>query len=137
QYSAPEQAQGRSKEVSPRTGVYALGAILCEAVLGRPPFTGETLPEVYEKILRESPPPPRRIKPGISVDLETIILKSIEKSPEQRYENAALLADELLRYQEGKQILARPLGPGARVWRRLARHPIATAALVAGVLAAA
>ncbi len=136
-YMAPEQAEGRSKEVSPRTDVYALGAMLYEVAVGRPPFTGETLPEIYEKIIHKSPPPPRQVKPAISVDLETIILKSIDKDPKQRYESAALLADELQRYQEGKPILARPLGPGARLGRRMSRHPIVSAALLVVLLAGA
>jgi serine/threonine protein kinase len=125
-YMAPEQARGASKDVSPQTDVYALGAMLYEAVLGRPPFLAETLPEIYAKIVHETPTPPRQLQPKIAPPLETIILKALEKDPKDRYADAGAFADDLQRYREGKPILARPPRPASAFGRRLARHPVAS-----------
>src|SRR6185503_6161398 len=69
-YMSPEQVQGRAKEVSPRTDVYALGVILYQALAGRLPHLGETMLDMYEKIAREDAPPVRAANPQVSRDLE-------------------------------------------------------------------
>src|SRR5205085_8032138 len=67
-YMAPEQVSGRG-EVTLRTDVYALGAILYQALTGRTPHDAETVSQVYEKILTEDPLPPRRIDAGLPWEL--------------------------------------------------------------------
>lgn len=128
-YMAPEQVEGRSKEVSPASDVYALGAILFEAVVGAPPFTGATAAEIYGKIVRVLP----RVKPGMPRDLETILLKCLEKDPRRRYSTAGDLAGDLRRYLAGEPIHAKPAGTTARLIRRARRHrtTVGVAALIA------
>jgi tetratricopeptide (TPR) repeat protein len=107
-YMAPEQVEGRSGDISPRTDVYALGAILYEAVLGRPPYTAEIVSQLYKQIVEGDVPPPRRVNPRVSRTLEIIILKALSKTPARRYPTALELAEDLRRYREGEPIEAQP-----------------------------
>jgi serine/threonine-protein kinase len=122
-YMAPEQVEGRTREITPRTDVYALGVLLYEILAGRPPFSGESLAEVFSRILSEDPAPPRRFNDKVHSDLETIALKAIERDPARRYPTAREFADELRRYLSGEAIQARPAGVGRRFYRRLRKTP--------------
>lgn len=120
-YMAPEQVLGRVNEISPRTDVYALGAILYEALTGLPPHTGTTVMDLYGKIVSDEPVPPRRKDPSIEIDLETLCLKAIQKAPADRYSTAEAFAGDLRRHLAGEPIHARPLSWPRRVARRLRR----------------
>ena len=122
-YMSPEQVRGDPSQISPSTDVYALGAILYEMGTGRCPHRGETLMEIYGKIVREDPLPPRRVNPRLSRDLETIAMKALEKSASQRYSSAEEFARDLERYLAGEPIEARPPGRLPRLLRSLVRHP--------------
>jgi serine/threonine-protein kinase len=136
-YMAPEQVEGRATAISPRTDVYALGAMLYEALSGRPPQRANTLAEVYSKILHEEPAPLRAEKPGIPRDLETIVLKALEKDPAKRYASAQDLADDLRRYLGGEPVQARPIPTSVRILRKAARRRAVLLPLAALVLGAA
>ena len=82
-YMAPEQAEGKAKQVGPLADVYALGAILYELLTGRPPFRAATVLETLEQVKATEPVPPSRLVPGLSRDIETIALKCLQKEPEQ------------------------------------------------------
>jgi serine/threonine-protein kinase len=120
-YMSPEQVEGRAREITPRTDVYALGALLYEMLTGRPPVVGETAAEIFRKILDEEPERPRTLRPGIPKDLENIALKALQKNPAARYASAGEVADELTRYLRGEPVLARTQPVWARVWRRASR----------------
>jgi WD40 repeat protein len=137
QYMAPEQAAGKSKRVGPATDIYALGAILYELVTGRPPFQGETPLETILQVSRDEPVSPRLLNPALPRDLETIVLKCLQKTPDRRYETAEALADDLVRFLDDQPISARPAGAveRARAWMR--RHPTVTALLAVTFVAAA
>jgi formylglycine-generating enzyme required for sulfatase activity len=135
-YMAPEQVAAKAEAISPRTDVYALGAMLYEILTGRPPFTGQSLTAIYLKITGEEPARPRTLNRGAERDLETVALKCLEKDPARRYADATELAEELRRWREGEPIRARPPGPVSRALRWAARH-VALTALAGGLLVAA
>lgn len=141
-YMSPEQVEGRPKDISARTDVYALGAILYEILTGRPPHSGETLAEIYGKIIREEPAAPRSLNPKVSKDLETIALKALEKLPGLRFASAAAFAEDLGRAIAGEPIQARPVSRAEKLWRHAVKSravlaaaaAIALLGMIAGVL---
>jgi hypothetical protein len=131
-YMAPEQVEARSADISPRTDVYALGAILYELLAGQPPHVAPSLADLYARIVRQDPVPPRKAALGVAPDAETIALKALEKEPARRYADAREFADDLERFLKGEPILARPVGAWGRIYRRCRRNPVGT---VLGILA--
>ena len=100
-----------------------MGAILYELLTGHRPYEGDSANEVLTKIISTSPPPPRRIVEKLPRDLEVIVLKAMDREPDQRYHSAKALRDDLQRWQEGRPILARPLSPLGRAWLWSKRNP--------------
>jgi hypothetical protein len=116
-YLAPEQAGGSGTLAAP-TDVYSLGIILYELLTRRLPFGGSNLLLTLEQIRSQDPPPPRRFRPDLPRDLETICLKCLHKEPQQRYASAAALARDLRHFLRGEPIEARPVSllGRARAW---------------------
>jgi serine/threonine-protein kinase len=133
-YMAPEQAEGRARDVGPAADVYALGTILYELLTGQPPFEAETPLETMRRVAAEVPVPPRRLRRGLPGDLETVCLKCLEKDPRKRYPSAAALAEDLRRFQAGESIRARAAGAIERLGRWCRRRPL-VASLLAGLVA--
>jgi tetratricopeptide (TPR) repeat protein/tRNA A-37 threonylcarbamoyl transferase component Bud32 len=131
-YMSPEQAEGHAGHVGPSTDIYALGAILYQILTGRPPFLGESAMETLKLVTTTEAVPPRRLRPDVPLDLETICLKCLQKSPARRCSSALDLADDLRRFLDGRPIVARRTGPLERSWKWARRHPwqSATAAIV-------
>ena len=123
-YMSPEQARGDRSVVDRRSDIYSLGATLYELVTGQVPFTGESSSQTLVRVLREEPPSPRSLVPGLPSDLEAIILQCLAKDPAQRYASARALVDDLNRYLDGEPIL----GHRHSVWRRARvtarKHPV-------------
>lgn len=92
-YMSPEQAVGENTD--PRSDVYSLGVLLYELVVGKLPFPARTLSEAIRYHVKEAPPPPRTIRPEIPQDVERLVLKAMEKKPEQRFPTAGAFAAAL------------------------------------------
>ncbi len=119
-YMAPEQAQGQGADS--RSDVYSLGATLYELSTGQPPFSGPDPVAILLDTALKEPPPPRSRRPGLPRDVETIVLKAMERDPARRYATAGAMAEDLQRCLDGEPILARPPGVARRARRFLARH---------------
>src|SRR5580693_1073252 len=100
QYLSPEQARGDS--VDARSDVYSLGCVLYEMLTGEPPFTGDSPVSVAYQHVREDPIPPSQRHPGISADLDAVVLKALAKNPENRYQTAAEMRSDLVRVHNGE-----------------------------------
>ncbi|MDI7268714.1 MAG: protein kinase [Myxococcota bacterium] len=94
EYMSPEQALGQT-DVDHRTDIYAIGAMLYEAVTGRAPITGNTPTEVLARLFTEIPAPVRQLNPGVAPALEAIILRAIDKDRDRRFESCAALSAAL------------------------------------------
>jgi WD40 repeat protein len=135
-YMAPEQAAGKSKEVGVAADVYALGAILYQALTGRPPFRAATVLDTLLQVISEEPVPVRRLQPKTPRDLETICHKCLEKDPKKRYTTAEHLAEDLRRFVAGEPVQARPVGPLGRLAKWARRRPAVASLWLAVVLVA-
>ncbi|HEX7897450.1 MAG TPA: serine/threonine-protein kinase [Planctomycetota bacterium] len=147
-YMAPEQAEGRNKEVDHRTDVYSLGAILYELLTGRPPFQGGSVREVLNSICTKLPDRPNEAiakslieKPdganrpkSVPKPLETICMKALEKASADRYQSAKDLAEDLRRFLNDEDILAQEPSLYRRIRRGLRQHPLLSAAAAALIL---
>jgi serine/threonine protein kinase/Tfp pilus assembly protein PilF len=131
-YMSPEQALAQRVVIDHRTDVYSLGATLYELLALEPAFGGADRQELLRQVAFEEPRSPRRLNKAIPAELETIVLKAMEKNPAERYATAQELADDLRRWLEDRPIRARrpPL------WTRLGRWARQHKPLVAGALAA-
>ncbi len=131
-YMAPEQLRGENTDA--RTDIWGIGTVLYEMATGQRPFNEELAPRLTDAILHKLPAPLRGLNGAIPADLERIILKCLDKDPENRYQSAKELVVDLRRLstpnsQSGTSSTAKPT-----VWRRAVR-PMKYA--TAGVLALA
>lgn len=103
-YVAPEQAQGQ--KVDGRTDLYALGCVLFEMLTGRQPYIGDSPVALAYKHVSEAPPMPRSLNPEIPEGLEHVVLKAMEKDPDERYANGKDFAQDLRLAAEGAAVSA-------------------------------
>ena len=128
-YMAPEQLRGQ--KVDARTDIYALGVVLYEMATGQRPFREVLATQLSDDILHKSPPPPGRLNRDLLPKLEDLILKCLEKDPENRYQSAKELAVDLRRLVESSRV-APALPPTQRRYR--IAFTMISAVLLAGVL---
>lgn len=133
QYMSPEQVRNDPQDLDVRTDVYSLGMVLYELVCGRLPYdVGNVhLLEATRLICEQPPQRPSTLSRSLRGDLETIVLKALEKNRERRYQSAADLGADIRRFLASQTIAARPPSVAYQL-RAFARR---NKALVGGVAA--
>src|SRR5262249_6517533 len=130
-YMAPERFRGVSDE---RSDVYGLGLTLYEMLALHPAFDGETREQLIRQVGFSIPLRPRKVNPDVPRDLETIVLKAIERDAAGRYNSAGELAEDLRKFLEDRPIRARRFSPAERAWRWARRNPAIASLSVSVVL---
>ncbi len=135
-YMSPEQARGET-HLDRRSDVYSLGATFYELLGGRPPFGTESNVTAVMKLLTEEPEPLARVNGLVPRDVETIVMKCLEKDPARRYDSARALAEDIGRFLDGEPLAARPPSLGYRLYVRARKNRalVAVSAVALAVVA--
>ena len=142
-YMSPEQALGRP--VDARADLFSLGAVLYEMATGERAFPGPTPGVVFDRILNRDPPRPRHINPAVPVELEGVLDRLLAKAPENRYQSAAELLEDVphvkgvivTRRGAASPAPPRPADGETRIWGRRWLWPLGGLALLGAIVAAA
>jgi WD40 repeat protein/serine/threonine protein kinase/tetratricopeptide (TPR) repeat protein len=131
-YMAPERFQGQSDA---RGDVYSLGLTLYELLVQRPAFDETDRNKLIHEVTHNEPPHPRKLNRAVPRDLETIVLKAIDREPARRYQSAAALGADLQRFLDDKPIQARRVSARERLWRFCRRNPALAASAALAIVA--
>jgi serine/threonine protein kinase len=110
-YLSPEQAQGGA--IDQRSDLYSLGCVLYEMLTGRPPFTADSPVAVASKHVLQEPVPPSRLNRDVSPELDAIVMRALAKNPDDRYQDAEEMKEDLERARRGLPVMATPVLPSA------------------------
>ncbi len=134
-YMAPEQIQGKRGDV--RTDVYALGAMGYEMLTGNPPFSGDNPLAIMGQHMYSEVVPPHTLHPEIPATLSAIIVKSLERNPDQRYQTVNEFRDDFLHYVDSKTTIAQHQtrkGASHRI-KQVIIYTVVIGAIIAGIIA--
>ena len=134
-YMSPEQAEGR-RDLGPAGDVYSLGATLYCLLTGRPPFEGDAAADVLARVRRGDFPRPSAVARGVPGGLEAICLKAMAIRPEDRYQSARALAEDVDRWLADEPVGAYREPTAARLRRWSRRRPRLSASLAAAAAVA-
>lgn len=118
QYLSPEQARG--EVVDARSDLYSTGCLLYELLTGQPPFRGDSAVAVAYQHVSEMPKPPREIAPDISEAIDRVVMKSLAKKREERYQSADEMRSDLLAAARGQMVDA----PAVTAWPTQVVSPV-------------
>ncbi len=105
-YMSPEQIEGR--KVDHRTDIFSLGVLLCEMATAQQPFKGDTTIALMSSILRDAPQPLGELKPGLPEHLGQIVGRCLRKNPDERYQSALEVRNDLKGLEEDTKLAQRP-----------------------------
>ncbi|BBM86888.1 WD40 repeat domain-containing serine/threonine-protein kinase [Candidatus Uabimicrobium amorphum] len=134
-YMAPEILNGRN--TTRKSDLYSLGTILYEILVGRPPYVGDSVMNIFYQVVHTEILPPTCLNPSIKKDLDIICLKCLNKKPQKRYSSVCELRQELQRFIDNKPILTKSTGTWARIQKWIYRHPLPSTIMVISVLSTA
>ncbi|TWT46227.1 Serine/threonine-protein kinase PknB [Phycisphaerae bacterium RAS1] len=136
-YMSPEQTRGRPELIDVRSDVYSLGVLFYELMTGELPYpvSRERIADSIRVICEQAPRRPGAVSAALRGDLETILLKALEKEPDRRYSSAAALGDDIERYLARQPILARRPSAAYQIRKLVERHRLPSALAATLVLA--
>jgi eukaryotic-like serine/threonine-protein kinase len=102
QYLSPEQAMGDTADA--RSDIYSTGCLLFEVLTGRPPFTGDTPVSIAYQHVSGELPKPSSIQPTLPGDIDVLLSVALAKKPDDRYQSAGLMLDDLHRVRTGQAV---------------------------------
>ena len=102
-YMSPEQMRS-TKDADTLSDVWALGAILFQLITGRPPYEGETIPELCAKLFTEDAPPPSTVRAGLPANLDAVLHRALARDATRRFQNVAELGAALLEFAPAGRI---------------------------------
>lgn len=126
-YSAPERFQKNASASGVQLDVYALGVTLYELITGGLPYTGNSIYEIYNNIKRKDPISPSHYWQKIPRDLETIVMKCLEREPEGRYPSIGALRGDIQSFLDYAPISATPTSFPAKWLKKIRRNPLPAA----------
>ena len=132
-YVSPEQIN-KPENVDCRSDVYSLAATYYECLTLHPPFEGNTINETLTRVISQEAIPPKKYCPRLSTDFNTVLLHALEKSPQDRYQNASDFAADIENVLEFKPITAKRPSITTRAYKTLRRNPLKIAAFGAVIL---
>ena len=132
-YMSPEQVMG--KTVDGRTDLYSLGVLLYELCTGKRPFGGDSLAAIFRAITQDDPADPATANPGMSPALSLVILKSLDKDPDRRFQTGKALSQALKACIVKEKTMVMPPAPGEKRKTRRTGSVLSIALVVVVALA--
>ena len=133
-YMSPEQLLAHRVKIDHRSDIWSFGVSLYEAVTLDLPYHADSDEGYISAVSSQEPTPARRRLRAVPRDLETILMKCLERDPARRYASMRDLREDLARFLEGRPVAARRPGPVARSMRFVRRNRVAAAAAMVAVL---